>query len=325
MSRRLEADDLYSIKLAEDPRLSPDGSLVAYVVMSIDRETYEYRRSIWVMDPAGGTPRRYTAGDRDSSPRWAPDGALLAFVRAPGPDVKPHDEAEAGRGVDKPQVWLIPTDGGEARQLTFERHGAGSPTWAPGSTRLTYVAEVGDPDDPEADQARLKDLKVPAVRHITQQLSRFDGQGWIYERRSHLFEIDVAGGPARQLTDGDWNDEAPAYSPDGRRVAFSSGRRDDRWDWPASDLWVLDIDSGALTQLTLGKRLLAFGASWSPDGRRIAFTAEPTIPTGGHEDLHVLEADTPAEPEPLLPDFLPTNVDTAIDDMRVGHGPAQLQ
>src|SRR6202521_585389 len=83
MTRRLEPDDLYAIKLVEDPQITSDGERVAYVVVEIDRSSYEYHRSIWVAPTATGTPRQYTAGDNDTTPRWSPDGRSLVFVRAP--------------------------------------------------------------------------------------------------------------------------------------------------------------------------------------------------------------------------------------------------
>ena len=115
MTRRIEPEDLYAIKLVEDPQITPDGERVAYVVVEIDRKTYEYHRSIWVAAANAGEPRRYTAGDNDATPRWSPDGRSLAFLRAPAGEVKPRNEEERDRGVGRPQLWLLPADGGEAR------------------------------------------------------------------------------------------------------------------------------------------------------------------------------------------------------------------
>src|ERR1700694_5941636 len=106
MPRRLEPDDLYAIKLVDDPQITPDGERIAYVVVKIDRTTYEYHRSIWVAASQPGQPRRYAAGDNDTTPRWSPDGRSLAFVRAPAGEVKPKNEEERDRGVGKPQIWL---------------------------------------------------------------------------------------------------------------------------------------------------------------------------------------------------------------------------
>src|ERR1700694_2229141 len=235
MPRRLEPEDLYAIKLVDDPQLTPDGERVAYVVVEIDRKAYEYHRTIWVSGTGQNLPRRYTAGDNDTTPRWSPDGRSLAFVRAPAGEVKPKNEEERDRGVGKPQIWLLPADGGEARQLTSVRWGAGNPVWAPDA------AKVGEPDDPEAEDAGLHEKRVPAVRRIDQLWNRLDGVGWIYERRSHLFRIRIDDGQLEQLTEGDWDDGSAAFSPDGRRIAFTSDRTAERWSWPANDIWVLDL------------------------------------------------------------------------------------
>src|ERR1700716_1371989 len=265
MTRRLEPDDLYAIKLVEDPQITPDGERVAYVVAEIDRKTYEYHRTIWVSATAQSLPRRYTAGDNDTNPRWSPDSRSLAFIRAPAGEVNPKNEEERDRGVGKPQLWLLPADGGEARQLTWARWGATDPAWSPDGAFIVYGAQVGEPDDPEAEDAGLHEKRVPAVRRIDRLWNRLDGVGWIYERRSHLFRIPTAGGQPEQLTDGDWDDGAPAFSPDGRRIAFTSDRSVERWSWPANDIWLLDLPSRGLTRLT-DETVYAGAPSWPARG-----------------------------------------------------------
>jgi dipeptidyl aminopeptidase/acylaminoacyl peptidase len=317
MARRLEPEDLYAIKLVEDAQISPDGTRVAYVVMEIDRPTYEYRRSIWVIPAGGGESRRFTSGHNDSAPRWSPDGQWLAFVRCPAGEVKPKNESERDRGVAKGQLFVIPADGGEARQLTFARDGVGQPAWSPDSTTLVFPAEVGPDDDPEAAEAPLHDKKVPAVRTVDRLWHRLDGKGWIYERRSHLFQIALDGGPPTQLTDGDWDDEAPVFSPDGRSLAFLSDRTAQRWVWPGSDVWVLDLGSSQLRRLT-DESLICTSVSWSPDGRTLAFTAQPRRKSNYYTDLCVVPA-TGGPLRKLTQDYAPTFVDEAIDDQRAGH------
>src|SRR5438105_4964736 len=166
MTRRLEPQDLYAIKLVEDPQITPDGERIAYLVAEIDRESYEYHRSIWVADVASTALHRYTAGNNDRSPRWSPDGRSLAFVRGPAGEVKPKNKEERDRGVGKAQLWVLPADGGEARQLTWLRDGAGQPTWSPDGATIVFSAEVGQPDDVEAADAQLEEKNVPAVRTI---------------------------------------------------------------------------------------------------------------------------------------------------------------
>jgi dipeptidyl aminopeptidase/acylaminoacyl peptidase len=319
MTRPLEAEDLYTIKLVEDPQISPDGEQIAYVLAEIDRSSYEYRRSIWLAPVGGSKPARYTSGDSDTSPRWSPDGRSLAFLRKPAGDVKPKSEDERDCGVGQPQLWMLSAKGGEARQLTWARNGVGEPSWAPDGESIIYSAEVGEPDDREAADARLKDKSIPAVRTIDRLWYRLDGKGWTYERQSHLFAISAGGGDPRQLTDGDWDDGSPACSPDGRRIAFTSDRIEERWTWPGSDIWVLDLPSGALTRLT-DESLVCGPPAWSPDGRSIAFSAAVRRHFDGYTDLMVVDSAGGAAARRLTMDFTPTFDDSCIDDQRAGHG-----
>ncbi len=321
MTRPLTPDDLYQIKVTSDPQIAPDGSQVAYVVAEMDRESYEYRRAIWVAPTAGGEPRRFTSGPNDTQPRWSPDGRALAFVRAPAGEVKPRTAAERDRGVGKPQLWVLPTDCGEARQLTWARQGAGGPVWSPDGTQIAYAAETGAPDDAEAADAALAEKRVPAVRTIERMWYREDGHGWNYEWRTHLFLVAVQSGDTRQITDGDWDDGAPAWSLDGRRLAFTSDRTADRWRWPGSDIWVLDLSTTALTRLT-DESLQCGAAAWSPDGATLAFAAAPRRKSGGHVDLWTAPSNASAPAHRLTADWTPTVGDSCIDDMRAGHGPA---
>src|SRR5512146_386371 len=136
MTRPLTPEDFYAIRLVEESRISPDGSRIAYVVQGMDRESYEYRRAIWVIPAEGGEPRRLTAGPNDHSLRWSPDGRSLAFVRSPARPTPPHTKAERDKGAGQGQIWILPLGGGEPTQLTSMRYGAGTPTWSPDSKTI---------------------------------------------------------------------------------------------------------------------------------------------------------------------------------------------
>jgi dipeptidyl aminopeptidase/acylaminoacyl peptidase len=317
MPRTFEPEDLYAIRLVEDPQVSSDGTRIAYVVMEIDRPTFEYRRAIWVVPVTGGEPRRYTAGAQDRSPRWSPDGRQLAFVRAPAGEVKPKNKEERDRGTGKGQIWVMPADGGEAQPLTFARFGAAEPAWSPDGSTIVYVAEVGSPDDVEADDATLEEKHIPKVRTIDRLWFRYDGKGWHYETRAHLFSVPVSGGRPHQLTDGDWDDVAPVFAPDGESLAFVSDRSPERWTWPGADVWVLELESGHARRIT-DQTLFAGPPSWSPDGHQLAFAAQPRRKSNYYNDLYVAPAKG-GERRKLTEGFAPTFEDSCIDDQRAGH------
>lgn len=290
MARLITIEDLYSIKMLSKPRISPDGQQIAYVVTRIDEQKHAYRSAIWIASVRGGEARRFTMETKQTdSPTWSPDGRWLAFVSVrEGDTSKPSDEKEQKKlGKDKPQIWLIPTDGGEARQLTFMEHGASSPVWSPDSKQLLFSALVG-PSDEENDEGK----PFPKVRVIDRLWYKLDGVGFVHDHRSHLFLADVDGGEPRQLTDGDWDDGDAAWSPDGSQIAFASNRAEDRWRLPGADVYVLSLQNkqaGALRCLTDGT-LSSNSPSWSPDGNTLAFLASTKKRSAGHVSLYSITA-----------------------------------
>lgn len=285
--RNITIEDLYKLKPVSKPRISPDGQRVAFVVTTIDEHKHQYRSSIWIVSTEGGEAKRFTAGPANThSPGWSPDGRWLAFVsEREGESAGKDEKGQQKQGKGKPQIWLIPTDGGEARQLTFMQHGASNPVWSPDSRRLVFDAEVGPADEETEDGKPL-----PKVRVIDRLWYRLDGVGFIYERRHHLFLVDIAGGEPQQLTDGDWDDGDPAWSPDGTRVAFVSSRAEDRWRTPCPDVYMLTISNGKAGELrcVTNGSLACAAPSWSPDGQTIAFLGSTKFRSSGHVDLYTI-------------------------------------
>ncbi len=306
MSRSITIEDLYSFQFLSRPRLSPDGQRVAFVVTTIEQRTYAYRSSIWLMPTGGGQPARFVGGkDNASNPAWSPDGQWLAFVSdREGDQQGDTHEEQRQRGKGKAQIWLIPTTGGEAHQLTFMPHGASNPVWSPDSQQLVFSAGVGPLDEETEDGKPL-----PKVRVIDRIFYRLDGTGFIYDRRSHLFLVNTHSSPSDtpvQLTDGDWDDKDAAWSPDGTKIAFASCRTEDRWLSRSPDLYTLSINNsqpGELLCLTDGTRACN-SPSWSPDGRSLAFLAAARYRAAGHVDLFTISPSTPgSELRNLTSDF----------------------
>jgi dipeptidyl aminopeptidase/acylaminoacyl peptidase len=287
MSRSITIEDLYKMKFVSRPRIAPDGQRVALVVTRIDERKHEYRSSIWVAPAAGGESRRFIGGSANAhSPSWSPDGRFLAFVSEREGEVAEKDSKEQKKlGKGKPQIWILPLDGGEAYQLTFMEHGASSPVWSPDSRFVLFSAEVG-PTDEETEDGK----KLPKARVIDRLWYRLDGVGFIYERRSHLFLVGVNGGTPEQLTDGDWDDGDAAWSPDGTQIAFASNHANDRWTILGADIYTLSIvdgKAGKLRCLTDGT-MSCSSPAWSPDGKTIAFLASAKFRSANHVYLYTI-------------------------------------
>ena len=254
--RGMVPDDLFRIRFVSDAQISPDGLWVAFVLTTLSEDKDEYLSNIWLVSAAGGEPRRFTTGPRrDTLPRWSPDGSRLAF----------DSEREAGR---KGQLHVMPAaGGGEPVRLTDLRHGVGAPEWSPDGTRLVFAARVGGPPEPVTEEDKRK--SKPA-RVITAMKYRFNGEGFIYDRRSQIFVVSADGGEPRQLTEGEYDHVDPVWSPDGRWIAFGAARHDERDHDDAADIWLIAAEGGPARRLTATAGPAAHPA-FSPAGDTVAY------------------------------------------------------
>ena len=271
----MKPDDVYELVSVGDPRISPDGSRVAYAVVEVDREANDYRSSIWIAPLDGSRePLRFTSGEkRDSTPRWSPDGKWLAFTSNRGEDKAPS------------ALYALPAGGGEARKLTDQKENVESIAWSPDSTRLAFIARVRDEAYEEEDERK----RMP--RRFTRIFHKLDSIGWTGDRRKQLFVVGLDGGEATQLTSGDFEHDSPAWSPDGTQIVFD-GLRDERWDTELINrLYVVDAAGGEPKALT-GDGGSYEGPAFSPDGSRIAYrmiVEDGTYPH--HTHVGVMNAD----------------------------------
>ncbi len=248
--RTLVPDDFYRAVAVSDPQVSPKGRWVAYVVTTNDRATDEAWSAVWMASWDGRERLALTAAGTDASdPRWSPDGRYLAYLAKPA-------------GATRMQVMLLDRRGGNATALTHVDQDIGGYAWSPDGRKLVLSMEPPDP---------LGEGK-PAV--IDALHFKDDELGYLGEGRTwHLYLFDVGDRRLEQLTHGDLvNDTDPAWSPDGRTIAFVRTREhgSDRDGREAIEL--VDARAGAQPRELLrpyapNHQHLA----WSPDGSGIAF------------------------------------------------------
>ncbi len=278
--RALEYDDLFRLREASQPSLAADGT-VAFVVSSADRDADENRSSIWSVRE-GEEPKQITQGKNDASPKWSPDGSQLGFLR---------------RTDGPPQIWLLPSRGGEARKLTDFSMGVTGFEWSPDGKQLAVTAIVDLDGDASDDKEKTRRQKAPRV--ITSTAYKSDGTGLIGSRRVHLFVVDAETGESTDLLDGDVNAMSPAWSPDGKQLAFGAST-DDRAKTMRTRLFVANPKTGKKTEVVDWDGV-AGAPFWSVDSKTLGFVGD-TQPGPGHSHLYKVGADR-TSPEQLAPDF----------------------
>ncbi|MFY9556146.1 MAG: S9 family peptidase, partial [Blastocatellia bacterium] len=284
---------------------SPDGQMLAYASQG----------GIWVVDVRGGEPSRLTnappgAGDprgaADRQPQWSPNGAWILF--------------ETGRRGNN-DLMVVSADGMTSSYLTITDADESVPAWSPEGTRISYTARA-----PEYFSGKLKVLSFDSaagrsrgepVELYTAPTDR--GGGWAIRRAAwtpdgrnlavvlqqsgwdKVYFIPATGGAPKQITSGEWEDDAPVFSRDGKWMAIVSNQlsRETR------DIWIVGSDKSSSKLLCEGVKPAGFETNpqWSPDGSKIYFMRNTPLET---PNLMVATVASPSSPR-YLTRTLPLN------------------
>jgi len=259
--RSINAEDLYDLQSLSDVCISSDGRHVIYRLQRVDKKTEKKYGNLWIVPTGGGEPRQFTYGDQsDSSPRWSPDGTSIAFLSNRVDSEKPA------------QIFIIPFDGGEARKLTNIEGEINLVSWSPDGRKLLCAIRKTDAEVLEREKDEQKKKLGTVARHYDRVFYKLDGYGFLPHERRHLWLVDARTGKGKQLTDSPIYDEnSPAFSPDGKSIVFVSNRSKDPDATPdRDDLFVMALDGSEPRKLKTPVGGKGF-PSFSPDGKWIAY------------------------------------------------------
>ena len=338
--RNITEKDLFNFVWVGDAQVSPDGSRVAFVRVTVNEKKEGYITSIFAVSTAGNeAPHRLTSGERDSSPRWSPDGKYLAFTRVTEKDGKPEPA----------QLFMLSMAGGDAFSFTSLPKGASDPRWSPDGKSIAFTSSTNPEDlakqekkkrkeeelkqavsaeastspgkesgkdkakpaDPAVKQAEAEAERESDIQVVTRAVYRGDNEGYYdFKRPQHIWVVPAPRSAdekvqPRQLTSGRFDASGTLWSNDGTQIYFASLHNDEPYyERPKTELYSVLPTGGEATKLTTID-MDTGGFALSPDGKQIAFIASATQPVNSYTqpDLWVLDLVKDAKPRNLTAGF----------------------
>ena len=288
-TRSVTEMDLFKFTWIADPQISPDGSTVAFVRVTVNEKENRYETSLFSVGTAGAQPpRRLTSGSRDTTPRWSPDGRRILFVRAVEKDGK----------TQPPQLYLLEISGGEARVMTDVERGAAAPVWSPDGTSIAFTSATG-PTEKKPEDGHKSDVQV-----VTKAVYRANGDPTYVDaaHHSHIFVMPVDG-RATQITDSEFDEGGIEWARDGSAIYFRSVRvAEPSFTDAGAEIYRVARGGGAVTKIAAIDGDVS-SMALSPDGTKIAFVGtERGKPIRSYSQPDLWVVDVPgSDPRGLTP------------------------
>lgn len=280
----LTSETLFDWRSPGAPQIGPDGKRVVYTLESADRMTDVFHSNLWIVGSDGKDPRPLTTGaQRNSSPRWSPDGTRLAYVST-------RD--------GKAQIWVRWMDSGQEARITEVETAPTGISWSPDGQWIAFLRRIPGKAawsiKMPATPPGAKWADAPTI--VTKLKWRADGvggSGAIPEGYAHVFVVPATGGTPRQITTGDFQHSGePSWSRDGSQIIVAGARIPDADHvLSAGEIYSFSVRDGSAKQLTT-RNGPDMAPVVSPDGRRIAYMGfDNRNKANNNSNLYVMNLD----------------------------------
>jgi dipeptidyl aminopeptidase/acylaminoacyl peptidase len=300
----LMPEDLFRFRWVEELRLDPTGQVAAYTVKRADAEGNGYRSDVHVRRLDAVAPERVSPGTGLAGAiAWSRDGSRLAYSYSEG---------------SRHSVRIWSANGGEQLVIPLDGPPMGDLDWAPDGERLAGVRWTQQRR--EEDIGHRPGIPAPTIKVVRRLRYKQDGVGWVHDRFSQIWLLELRTGALTQLTDSECDYAEPRWSNGGDRIAFTGVTREQNIDLGQGAIFICDLPGGTPRPLLPGWVGQSRSPAWGPDDRTIAFAGH-THPAPTNRRIFAMPylADVEAGTARPLANHLDQEVGNyAIADQRAG-------
>ena len=245
--RPMTIDDVLNMTRVSDAMMTPDGQWVFFSKSELDWKNNKRKAKYYIISSTGGEAFQYIGEAGGNSFQFSPDGKHLSFKRK----VEKND-----------QIFIMPTTGGEAIQLTKHKNSIGSYKWAPNANKIFFIAT-----EPRSKEEEKKYKAGYDIIFVDEGPNGQREGNW-----SNLWMFDVKSKEETKITDDKFIFSNFDISPEGERIIYTARYTNRRNDGYKNEIYLIDISDKEKTQLT--KNNVAEGSlNWASDGKTFAYTS----------------------------------------------------
>jgi len=268
--RWIRPNDVYRLTNISSPKISPEGNWILYSHATVDSAKDKYQSKLYMVSSDGKETISITEQTKSfSGANWSPDGKYISFMAAG------KEEKEGS------QLYLLDRRGGEAKQQTHIKGEVRGYQWFPDGKKILLTIK-------EFNYADTAKSNVRNPYEIDRYHFKADNEGYLDNRKTHLYIWHLAEKKLDTLTRGKYNEQDADISADGKRIVYTSNVSADPDKNYNTDLFLIAAEKNATPEVLTSFKGGDNSPKFSANGQKIAYIRSASEAAFDMYDLRLL-------------------------------------